>query len=130
MKTYNPAPNNVTVLFGGMDQTSRVFLEVYKEEMRYVGYSMDTGEKIWGPVEPQTTFDYYGNDFGGNLVAELAYGKLYSVGFAGILYCRDAKTGELLGYGNGGRQYHLCCFNGGYGDYPTTLSYRKRSSLY
>jgi hypothetical protein len=124
MKTYTPAPNNVTVLFGGVDPTSRVFLEVYKEEMRYVGYSMDTGEKIWGPVEPQTTFDYYGNDFGGNLVAQLAYGKLYSVGFAGILYCRDAETGELLWtYGNGGEGNSTYAgFNGGYGDYPTYIA--------
>ena len=124
MKTYNPPPNNITVLFGGVDPQSRVFLEVYKEEMRYIGYSMDTGQKIWGPVEPQTAFDYYGNDFGGNLVAQLAYGKLYSVGMAGILYCRDAKTGELLWtYGNGGSGNSTYAgFNGGYGTYPTYIA--------
>ena len=124
MKTYNPPPNNITVLFGGIDPQSRVFLEIYKEEMRYVGYSMETGQQIWGPVEPQTAFDYYGNDFGGNLVAQLAYGKLYSVGMAGILYCRDAKTGELLWtYGNGGPGNSTYAgFNGGYGDYPTYIT--------
>lgn len=123
-KTYNPPANNITVLFGGIDPTSRVFLEVYKEEMRYVGYSMDTGDKIWGPVEPQTAFDYYGNDFGGNLVAQLAYDKLYSVGFAGIMYCRDAQTGELLWtYGNGGEGNSTYAgFNGGYGAYPTYIT--------
>jgi outer membrane protein assembly factor BamB len=124
MKTYNPPAGNITVLYGGADPISRVFLEVYKEEMRYVGYNLDTGEKIWGPVEPQTTFDYYGNDFGGNLVAEMAYGNLYSSGFAGILYCRDAKTGELLWtYGNGGEGNSTYAgFNSGYGDYPTYIT--------
>jgi hypothetical protein len=124
MKTYNPPANNITVLFAGMDPKSRVFLEVYKEEMKYLGYSMDTGEKLWGPSDPQTAFDYYGNDFGGNLVAQLAYGKLYSVGMAGILYCRDQKTGQLLWtYGNGGiGNSTYAGFNGGYGDYPTYIA--------
>jgi hypothetical protein len=124
MKTYNPPANNITVLFGGIDPKSRVFLEVYKEEMKYIGYSMDSGAKLWGPTEPQTAFDYYGNDFGGNLVAQLAYGKLYSVGFAGILYCRDATTGNLLWtYGNGGAgNTTYAGFNGGYGDYPTFIT--------
>jgi len=124
MKTYNPPPNNVTVLYGGVDRDSRVFLEVYKEEMRYLGYNLDSGEKIWGPVEPQTDFDYYGNDFGGNLVAQMADGKLYSVGMAGILYCRDSKTGQLLWtYGNGGAGNSTYAgFNGGYGTYPTYIT--------
>lgn len=124
MKTYNPPPNNITVLYGGADPNARVFLEVYKEEMRYLGYNLDTGDKIWGPVEPQTAFDYYGNDFGGNLVAQLAYGKLYSVGMAGILYARDSKTGQLLWtYGNGGSgNTTFAGFNGGYGDYPTYIT--------
>jgi hypothetical protein len=124
MKTYSPPSNNITVLYGGADPQARVFLEVYKEEMRYVGYNLDTGEKIWGPVEPQTAFDYYGNDFGGNLVAQMAKGKLYSVGMAGILYCRDAKTGQLLWtYGNGelGNSTYAG-FNGGYGVYPTYIA--------
>jgi hypothetical protein len=124
MKTYNPPANNITVLFGGVDPKSRVFLEVYKEEMKYLGYSMDSGQLLWGPCEPQTAFDYYGNDFGGNLVAQLAYGKLYSVGMAGILYCRDAKTGNLLWtYGNGGTGNSTYAgFNGGYGVYPTYIT--------
>lgn len=123
MKTYNPPAGNITVLLGGVDPVARVFLETQKEEMTYLGYSMDTGEKLWGPTEPQTAFDYYGNDFGGNLIAQLAYGKFYSVGMAGILYCRDSKTGNLLWtYGNGGAgNSTFAGFNGGYGDYPTYI---------
>jgi len=123
MKTYNPPPNNITVLVSGVDPISRVFVETHKEEMTYVGYSMDTGARLWGPTEPQTAFDYYGNDFGGNLIAQMAYGKLYSVGMAGILYCRDSKTGQLLWtYGNGGEENSTYAgFNGGYGTYPTYI---------
>jgi outer membrane protein assembly factor BamB len=124
MKTYSPPAGNLTVLFGGADPISRVFFETHKEEMRYVAYSMDTGEKLWGPTPSQTALDYYGNDFGGNLDAQLAYGKLYSVGFAGILYCRDQKTGELLWtYGNGGPgNTTYAGFNTGIGDYPTFIT--------
>jgi outer membrane protein assembly factor BamB len=123
MKTYDPPANNITVLVSGVDPISRVFVETHKEEMTYVGYSMDTGARLWGPTEPQTAFDYYGNDFGGNLIAQMAYGKLYSVGMAGILYCRDSKTGQLLWtYGNGDAGNSTYAgFNGGYGTYPTYI---------
>jgi hypothetical protein len=124
MKTYNPPAGNVTVLYAGTDPQARVFLETHKEDMTYLGYSMDTGALLWGPTEPQTAFDYYGNDFGGNLNAQMAYGKIYSVGMAGILYCRDSHTGQLLWtYGNGGAgNTTYAGFNSGYGDYPTYVT--------
>jgi outer membrane protein assembly factor BamB len=124
MQTLQPPPNNVTVLFGGVDPVSRVFYETWKEDMQYLAYSMDTGAKLWGPTQPQTALDYYGNDFGGNLDGQCAYGKLYSVGFAGILYAWDAKTGNLLWtYGNGGVGNSTNSgFNSPYGDYPTFIA--------
>ena len=29
--------------------------------MQWVGYNLDTGEKLWGPTASQSAFDYYGN---------------------------------------------------------------------
>jgi outer membrane protein assembly factor BamB len=124
MKTYDPPAGNVTVLNSGIDPVARVFYETYKEKMQYIAYSMDTGAKLWGPTASQTALDYYGNDFGGNLDAQLAYGKLYSVGFAGILYCYDESNGQLLWtYGNGGAGNSTYAgFSTGYGDYPTFIA--------
>ena len=123
MKTYDPPANNVTVLPSGTDPVARVFYESYKEKMQYVAYSMDTGQRLWGPTPSQTALDYYGNDFGGNLDAQLAYGRLYSVGFAGILYCYNETNGDLLWtYGNGGPGNSTYAgLNTFYGDYPTFI---------
>jgi hypothetical protein len=61
-----------------------------KETQQYWGFSTETGECIWGPTEPQNYLDFLG------LRTFSAYGKLFSQGMSGILYCYQAKTGELL----------------------------------
>jgi hypothetical protein len=101
-KTLNPPAGNITVFQAGVDPVSRVFVESHKETMQWVGYNLDTGEKLWGPIGNETILDYYGNDFGGVHVGQLAYGNLYYSGFGGICYCYDLKTGNLKWtYGNG-----------------------------
>jgi outer membrane protein assembly factor BamB len=61
-----------------------------KETQQNWGFSTETGEYLWGPTEPQNYLDFLGNR------RFIAYGKFYSQGMSGILYCYDAKTGELL----------------------------------
>ncbi len=100
--SVNPAPGNISVLAGFADPTARVFTETYKETMQWVGYSMDTGQKLWGPTTSQAPLDYYGYFFPG-LTGIPANGKFYSSAMAGIVYCYDTQSGELLWtYGNGG----------------------------
>jgi hypothetical protein len=101
--TVNPLPGNITMNAGGADPTVGVFVEATKETMQWVGYSMTTGQKLWGPTASQTAFDYYGNTGVANIQGCVAYGKLYSSQFGGILYCYDLPTGKILWtYGNGG----------------------------
>ena len=123
-KTYNPPAGNVTVYNGGADPQSRVFLEVYKETRQWVGYSMDDGSKVWGPTEMQGSFDYYGQPYFPILGGQIAYGKLYSAAYAGIVYCYDMKTGNLLWtYGNGGEGNSTNAgFYVAYGNYPTFVA--------
>ncbi len=102
-QTYNTPPNNITVLEAGIDPVNRVFVENWRETSQYVGYSLDTGAKIWGPTDAQAYLDYYGSPASGSLANAFAYGKMYSSAYAGIVYCYDTKTGKLLWtYGNGG----------------------------
>jgi hypothetical protein len=102
-QTYNPPAGNITVLEAGIDPVNRVFVENYRETAQYVGYSLDTGLKLWGPTTPQAYLDYYGSPASGSLANAFAYGKMYSSAYAGIVYCYDTKTGDLLWtYGNGG----------------------------
>ena len=123
-QTYNPPANNVTVLEDGIDPVNRVFVENLRETNNFVGYSLDTGLKLWGPTTPQPSLDYYGSPASGSLAAGFAYGKLYSAAYAGVVYCYDTKTGNLLWtYGNGGTGNTT---NSGtetpFGHYPTFIN--------
>ncbi len=101
-KTLNAPANNYTVVQGGIDWESRVFLQSYKEATQWVAYSLDDGDFMW-KSEPQVAFDYYGSTSAGVLSGQIAYGNLYSSGMGGIVYCYDMASGDILWtYGNGG----------------------------
>ena len=101
-KTYQPAPDYNTRFLTSWDTANGVFIFTDKETMVHNGYSLADGNQLWGPVG-------YTNDTTNNWnflalgTEQVAYGKLYVSGYAGILYCFDEKTGNLLWtYGNGG----------------------------
>jgi outer membrane protein assembly factor BamB len=124
--TVNPPASEVTVLFSGVDPDAGVFVEEYRQTAQWVGYSLRTGEKIWGPTESQlsiASFDYYGNQFSGAMVGQFAYGRLYSLGFSGIMFCYNATTGDLLWtYGNGGEGNSTSSgYYNAYGHYPMQI---------
>jgi hypothetical protein len=122
--TVDPPPGNETVLLGPADPTSGVFIEGWQQTMQWVGYNLYTGAKIWGPTAPQAALDYYGNPITPLIQAQLAYGNLYSMGYAGIMYCYNAKTGVLeWTYGNGGAGNSTNAGpNSPFGDYPTFIN--------
>jgi len=124
--TLDPAAGNIAVISAGVDPTAGVFVEEYRQTAQWVGYNLRTGEKMWGPTASQLSraaFDYYGNQFSGDMLGQLAYGKLYSCGFSGIMFCYDSTTGDLLWtYGNGGEGNSTSCgYELAYGHYPTNI---------
>ena len=102
--TLTPLANLISVLQGPAEETSGVFTESYRETSQWVGYSIATGQKIWGPTESQAPLDYYGYFYPGLAEGQvIAPGRLYSGGMAGIIYCYDTTNGDLLWtYGDGG----------------------------
>ena len=60
MKTYTPPAGNVTVSAQPVDFQTRVFTFTYGETLQWVGYDLDSGNMLWGPTQPQKSFDYYG----------------------------------------------------------------------
>ena len=101
--TLKPPAGNLTVMESGVDPINRVFTETLRETNNFVGYNLDTGAKIWGPTPSQVALDYYGSPSSGSITDTIAYGKLYAMGYGGIVYCYDTSTGDLLWtYGNGG----------------------------
>jgi outer membrane protein assembly factor BamB len=96
-------PNTVTITYGGADPTAGVFVEGIKETRNFNGYSMRDGHKVFGPTPSQTALDYFGNPIYPYVSSQLAYGKLYSLAYGGLLYCYNLTNGDLLWtYGNGG----------------------------
>ena len=123
-KTYDAPPGNVTITPGPCDPTTGVFTEGYTQTMQWVGYSMSTGNRLWGPTPSQTALDYYGNPGAAICSGTCAYGNLYSVGYAGMLWCYNDLTGDVLWtYGNGGAGNSTYSgYNGPFGHYPTFIN--------
>ena len=122
-KTFEQSPGNVTRTIADWDPTNDVFIFEDKETFVHYGYSLSTGNIIWGPttVPEDTTTDW--NYFSLDLDT-VGYGKLFYYGYSGIVYCYDTKDGELLWtYGNGGEGNNTSSgFETAYGRYPLTTS--------
>jgi outer membrane protein assembly factor BamB len=110
IKNYTAPANNLTrTVYADpgwplVDSETHMFIMRDTETMQNWGYSMDTGEVIWGPTAPEFSALGFYFSTGGQLSAKtIAYGKFYQAGYGGILYCYDMKTGKLdWTYGNGG----------------------------
>jgi outer membrane protein assembly factor BamB len=107
MKTFTPPAGNVTILMRteSISKEARVFTLYEKETLNWYGYSLDTGNQVWGPVTNLRDFDYYSGSVAtpnaGSHTA--AYGNIYVSGYGGILSCINASTGiRTWTYGNGG----------------------------
>jgi hypothetical protein len=99
---HYPAPaNNITRMLAWqpIDPVYHTFTMTDFETGQRLGYSLDTGDLLWGPVGPSNIgFQYYSSREGFP-----AYGNLYVTGYGGIVYCYSMKNGTLLWtYGNGG----------------------------
>ena len=97
-KTWQPPAGRLVMLPGPASLEDGVFVVTAKDTTSLYGFSIDTGAQIWGPTETQPYLDAYtlGEERAIGRGVAFAYGKLYSVGMGGILYCYDAKTADLL----------------------------------
>jgi hypothetical protein len=126
-KSY-PAPSgNLTMLLGPADQASDgsyVFTMAARETMQWYGFDLNSGLPLWGPTQSMAPWDYYTGTSGALTTISTAYGHLYAAGYAGILYCYNLKTGNIIfTYGNGGSGNSTNSgFATAYGDYPILIS--------
>ena len=96
VKSYT-APNNLTRQWAWADPVNRAFVMKDVETMTFTAYSIDDGTLKWGPTPSQPDYDYF------NLQSFIAYDRLYSAGYGGIVFCYSMMNGSLLWtYGNGG----------------------------
>ncbi len=133
-KEYSAPDGLITRYLGPVDSKNKVFTTLDKETMQWSGYSIENGNKVWGPVgEDLRGYTYYSSRSGAAGSMNSIYdGRLYTGGFQGLVKCYDMKTGHLLWtYGNGGEGNST---NSGlenvWGYYPTFLGAFADGKLY
>lgn len=88
--TWQPPAGDFGIGFGASSLEDGVFTLWSKEQRAHYGFSLDTGQKLWGPTQSQAQLDIF------DIMNEITYGKLFSVGMGGLVYAYDIKTGEHL----------------------------------
>jgi hypothetical protein len=99
IKNYTAPTGRITRMLAAqpVDIVNRVFTMTDYETGKRLGYSLDDGSLLWGPVgipyqEPEArAFQYYSSREGFP-----AYGNLYIGGFGGEVLCYSLKNGTLL----------------------------------
>jgi hypothetical protein len=98
-KHYDVPDGQVYRLLGAIDNVNRVFVFRDKETLNLWGYSLDTGNFLWGPVKISDSPWTYQQ---ASIFTYFAYGNLYCAGMDGVVRCFDIKTGQAKWtYGNG-----------------------------
>ncbi len=70
-----------------------------QETTEWYGFNARTGQQIWGPTEPyEDSFGMYSASFAGAGVPnpQVAYGKIFTAGYDGVVHAIDIKTGETV----------------------------------
>jgi len=93
------AQGSVTISgFGGgwvaWSAEDKVGVLLVKETREHFGFSLETGQYLWGPTPSQYYLDALEDTT--QEAHAVAYGKLYSASVSGIVYCYDIKNGTLL----------------------------------
>ncbi len=91
-RTFTPpsSAGNLTISMGTVDPEDGVFLFSCKQTRQWWGYSLETGQQIWGPTASEHPMNFYG------IVNNIYQGKLLTCGYGGVLVAYDIKTGEVL----------------------------------
>jgi hypothetical protein len=133
IKNYPAPAGNITVNLGPADPESNVFTLYYKETIQWLGFDMLTGNQIWGPTEPQNSWNYYTGSTALTNPVGVGYGHLYTAGYSGILYAYDMKTGHLdFTFGNDINDPNNSTYTAEtvYGEYPTQVAAIANNKVY
>jgi outer membrane protein assembly factor BamB len=83
---------NITVQF--QTASEDIYLYWGQEIQKFFAFSAHTGDYMWATAESQNYLNFYGVT--SERPALIAYGKIFSSGTSGIVYCYDMMTGDLL----------------------------------
>jgi hypothetical protein len=124
-KNYPGIPSNITRLYYGLDPSTNIYMMYDKETFQVWGYSLLTGEQVWGPftMDRGTNWQLFQAALTNQGVA--TNGILVTTGWGGVTYGVDDTNGKLLWtYGNGPIGSDNSTNSGTiapYGNYPTFI---------
>ena len=90
---------NQQLMYQAHDPVNGVFMFQQTPDMSWVGYDIYTGQKKWQTISEgdYNPYAYYISSTGYNPEGwGVAYGKLYSTGYVGMVFAYDTNTGDLL----------------------------------
>jgi outer membrane protein assembly factor BamB len=106
LMTGNNNLGSYTLRLGPVDPTNRVITMQCSETMQWYGFSLGTGNLVWGPTATdfsENDYQFWGSGMGSGQCAVAAYGNIYVQGYGGIVYCYETAHGNLQWtFGNGG----------------------------
>jgi hypothetical protein len=110
-----------------VDPEDGVFLFSSKQTMQRWGYSLDTGQKLWGPTASEPALNFYSMDYDFFGARSYIYnGTLLSIGYGGVLIAYNIKTGEQM-WNYTAQQVG---FESPYGNYPLNIAAIADGKLY
>ncbi len=89
--TWTPPSGNLDIAWESASLEDGVFTLWNKQLRQHWGFSMDTAQLMWGPTPSQNYLDLFRGGTG-----FIAYGRLFSVGMSGTIYCYNVTTGAPL----------------------------------
>ena len=120
--TYTPpsSAGNLTIAGPTVDPEDGVFYFSCSQTRQWWGYSLATGQQIWGPTTPEPQMNFYG------MQSNVYEGKLFSSGYSGLLIAYDIKTGKQLWNYTAVQEG----YESPYGNYPIGISVIADGKLY
>ncbi|MCW4017695.1 MAG: hypothetical protein NWF00_03295 [Candidatus Bathyarchaeota archaeon] len=115
-----------TVNMGTVDPEDGVFFFECLQTRERWGYSLETGQMLWGPSKPEPGLNIYGSAEMYGMNDNIYEGKLLSYAYGGELIAYNVTTGEIL--------WKYVATNEGfespYGNYPISISCIGDGKLY
>jgi outer membrane protein assembly factor BamB len=95
-----------------IDPEDGVFLFNNRISLQWWGFSLSSGQQLWGPTAPEADYGFYG------LYSNIYQGKLFSTGYSGKIMCYNITTGKVL-WNYTAPQMN---FENPYGNYPMYIT--------
>jgi outer membrane protein assembly factor BamB len=129
--TFTPPPSQADVVAGSgffgagtaliaVDPEDGVFIFQNRISLQWWGYSLATGQQLWGPTTPEGDYNYYG------MYSNIYQGKLFSTGYSGVVVCYNITTGKVLWNYTAPQM----SFENPYGNYPMYITAIANGKIY